>query len=229
MRRASPTTSARWCASTATASIPANNPYVGVAGARPEIWSIGHRNPQGAALNPSTGELWLNEHGPQGGDEINRIQLGLNYGWPQRSYGCPYGQPPGVQCQVGGGMHSPNFEEPLDFWEPLSTAPSGMMFYTGTQFPEWQNSVFVGALVGKAVWRLPLQGNAVGAREAAVRRSRRAHPRRAARARRLHLPAHRQRQRPHRAHRTLNFESSVAARHRGWPCHAPTKITTCIT
>jgi glucose/arabinose dehydrogenase len=147
-------------------SIPQNNPYVGVTGARPGIYSIGHRNPQGAALNPSSGELWLNEHGPQGGDEINRIQLGFNYGWPQKSYGCPEGQPPGVQCQVGGGVHFPNFEEPLEFWQPLSTAPSGMMFYTGTQFPEWQNSVFVGALVDKLVWRLPLLGNAVGAREA---------------------------------------------------------------
>ena len=147
-------------------SVPTDNPYIGVSGARPEIYSVGHRNPQGAALNPATGELWLDEHGPQGGDEINRVQAQHNYGWPLRSYGCPYGSAVGVGCQVGGGTHFPNFEEPLDHWVPISTAPSGMMFYTGSQFPEWQASVFVGALVDRLVWRLPLQGNSVGAREA---------------------------------------------------------------
>jgi aldose sugar dehydrogenase len=146
-------------------SVPIDNPYFGAANALPQIYSFGHRNPQGAALNPNSGELWLNEHGPQGGDEINRVRAGLNYGWPLKSYGCPYGQPPGLQCQVGGGTHVPNYEEPLDYWVPLSTAPSGMMFYTGTQFPEWQNSVFVGALAGMSLWRFPLIGNAVGARE----------------------------------------------------------------
>jgi glucose/arabinose dehydrogenase len=146
-------------------SIPADNPYVGVTGALPEIYSLGHRNPQGAALNPNSGELWLNDHGPQGGDEINRVQRAHNYGWPLRSYGCPYGAPVGTACAVGGGTHFPNFDEPLDKWVPTSTAPSGMMFYTGDPFPEWQNSVFVGALVGQSVWRFPLQGNTVGARE----------------------------------------------------------------
>jgi len=146
-------------------SVPANNPYVGVAGVMPEIWSFGHRNPQGAALNPVSGELWLDEHGPQGGDEVNRIQATHNYGWPLRSYGCPYGSPVGVGCQVGGGTHFPNFDEPLYFWVPLSTAPSGMMFYTGDKFPEWQASVFVGALAGASLWRFPLIGDTVGAPE----------------------------------------------------------------
>jgi len=147
-------------------TVPGDNPYVGVAGALPEIYSLGHRNPQGAALHPASGELWLVEHGPQGGDEINRVVAQGNYGWPLRSYGCPYGSPVGSACRVGGGTHVPNFIEPLAFWEPTSTAPSGMMFYTGGKFPEWQNSVFVGALVGQSLWRFPLQGgNAVGARE----------------------------------------------------------------
>ena len=192
-------------------SVPANNPYVGVTGALPEIWSLGHRNPQGAALNRITGELWLNEHGPQGGDEINRIQAQHNYGWPLRSYGCPEGSPVGVGCQVGGGTHRPNFDEPLYAWVPLSTAPSGMMFYSGDKFPEWQASVFVGALAGMSLWRFPVIGNTVGAPRAIVRRSWRAHPRCAPRARRLHLPAHRQRQRSHRAHRTLNRHSTTVA------------------
>jgi aldose sugar dehydrogenase len=146
-------------------SVPADNPYLGIAGVLPEIYSVGHRNPQGAALNPATGELWLDEHGPQGGDEINRILATHNYGWPLRSYGCPEGSPVGVGCAVGGGTHFPNFDEPLDTWVPTSTAPSGMMFYTGDQFPEWRGSVFVGALAGMSLWRLPLVGNSVGARE----------------------------------------------------------------
>jgi glucose/arabinose dehydrogenase len=146
-------------------SVPVNNPYAGVAGALPEIWSLGHRNPQGAALNRITGELWLNEHGPQGGDEINRIQAQHNYGWPLRSYGCPEGSPVGVGCQVGGGTHRPNFDEPLYAWVPLSTAPSGMMFYSGDKFPEWQASVFVGALAGMSLWRFPVIGDTVGAPE----------------------------------------------------------------
>jgi glucose/arabinose dehydrogenase len=146
-------------------TVPTDNPYAGVTGVRPEIYSIGHRNPQGAALNPNSGELWLDEHGPQGGDEVNRIVATHNYGWPLRSYGCPEGSPVGVACAVGGGTHFPNFDEPLDKWVPLSTAPSGMMFYTGNQFPEWQGSVFVGALAGRSLWRLPVIGNSVGARE----------------------------------------------------------------
>jgi glucose/arabinose dehydrogenase len=146
-------------------TVPTNNPYVGVSGVLPEIWSLGHRNPQGAALNPFSGELWLDEHGPLGGDEVNRIQPQHNYGWPMRSYGCPDGSVGGTGCAIGGGTHFPNFDEPLDKWAPVGIAPSGMMFYTGSVFPEWQGSVFVGALAGQSVWRLPLMGNAVGTRE----------------------------------------------------------------
>jgi glucose/arabinose dehydrogenase len=146
-------------------SVPGDNPFVNTAGALPQIYSYGHRNPQGAALHPLTGELWLNEHGPQGGDEINRVLPGRNYGWPLRSYGCPYGSPVGPACQVNGGTHAPDYEEPLATWVPTSTAPSGMMFYTGSGFPEWQGSLFVGALAGTGIWRFPVTGNTLGNRE----------------------------------------------------------------
>ncbi len=146
-------------------STPSNNPFAGTAGALAQIYSRGHRNPQGAALHPVSRELWLNEHGPQGGDEINRVLPGRNYGWPLRSYGCPYGATPGPACQVNGGTHAPNYEEPQAYWVPTSTAPSGMMFYTGDRFPEWRGSLFVGALSGKSLWRFPVDGNTLGARQ----------------------------------------------------------------
>jgi glucose/arabinose dehydrogenase len=146
-------------------TVPGDNPFVTTSGALPQIYSYGHRNPQGAALHPQTGELWLNEHGPQGGDEINRVLPGRNYGWPLRSYGCPYGSPVGTACQVNGGTHAPNYEEPSAYWVPTSTAPSGMMFYSGSGFPEWQGSLFVGALAGTGIWRFPVSGNTLGARE----------------------------------------------------------------
>lgn len=145
-------------------SVPADNPKI--PGARPEIWSWGHRNPQGAALHPQTGELWLSEHGPQGGDEINIARAGKNYGWPTRSQGCPYGSRVGDDCRIGGGVHAPRFVEPLATWTPTSIAPSGLAFYTGRMFPEWQGSLFVGALAGTALWRLTLDGERVVAREA---------------------------------------------------------------
>lgn len=147
-------------------TVPTDNPFVNVQGYLPEIYSLGHRNPQGAARHPTTGELWLNEHGPQGGDEINRVLAGKNYGWPLRSYGCPYGSTPGPGCQVNGGIHSPNYEEPVSYWVPTSIAPSGMMFYTGTGFPEWQGSLFIGALAGQALWRVTLAGNSETGRQA---------------------------------------------------------------
>lgn len=137
-------------------SIPADNPTFAQPGALPELWSIGHRNPQGAALRPGTSELWLTEHGPQGGDELNRVQGGANYGWPLRSYGCPYGAPVGQACQVGGGTHAPTYVEPATTWVPVSTAPAGMTFYTGDGFPEWRGNVFVGALAGQTLWRIVL-------------------------------------------------------------------------
>jgi glucose/arabinose dehydrogenase len=144
--------------------IPAGNPDFG-AGAQPALWSIGHRNPQGAAIHPSTGELWLVEHGPQGGDELNRVASGGNYGWPLRSYGCPYGAPVGDACRVGGGIHAPQFVEPASYWVPTSIAPAGMIFYTGDRFPEWHGNVLFGALAGTALWRVTLAGNAVSSRE----------------------------------------------------------------
>lgn len=145
-------------------AIPPGNPSFG-AGAQPALWSIGHRNPQGAAIHPATGELWLVEHGPQGGDELNRVVPGGNYGWPLVSYGCPYGAPVGEACRVGGGTHAPQFVEPASYWVPTSIAPAGMIFYTGDRFPEWHGNVLFGALAGTALWRVVLDGNAVSSRE----------------------------------------------------------------
>ena len=139
--------------------IPADNPAWKATGARPEIYSLGHRNPQGAALHPGTGVLWLSEHGPQGGDEINRVQAGKNYGWPTASYGCHYGEPVGEECRLGGGKHSPKFVEPLSIWVPRSIAPSGMLFYTGPEFPKWRNHILMGSLAGTALWRIQFDGD----------------------------------------------------------------------
>jgi len=146
-------------------SLPADNPQLG-ATARPGIWSLGHRNPQGAALHPDTGELWVSEHGPQGGDEINIARAGANYGWPNKSYGCNYGDPVGDACRIGGGVHAPSYVEPLSIWVPTSIAPAGLAFYTGSMFPEWRGQLFSGALAGQALWRLRLNGNSVVEREA---------------------------------------------------------------
>ena len=140
-------------------SIPLDNPSFTQPGALPELWSIGHRNPQGAALFPGTSELWLTEHGPQGGDELNRVLAGANYGWPLRSYGCPYGAPVGDACRVNGGTHAPNYVEPMTYWVPVSTAPAGMAFYNGDKIPEWQGNVFVGALAGQTLWRIVLDAD----------------------------------------------------------------------
>jgi glucose/arabinose dehydrogenase len=143
--------------------IPSDNPAI--PGALPEIWSYGHRNPQGAAIHPDSGELWVHEHGPQGGDEINRVIAGGNYGWPKVSYGCHYGQPVGEACRIGGGVHAPTYVEPVSTWVPTSIAPAGMLFYTGTRFPQWHGQIFLGALAGKALWRVKLHGNAEVERE----------------------------------------------------------------
>ena len=120
-------------------SIPADNPALG-AGALPGIWSLGHRNVQGAALHPDTGELWTSEHGPQGGDEINITRAGANYGWPVKSYGCNYGSPVGDACRIGGGVHAPTFVEPLTYWVPTSVAPASepenrLPFHCGIRLP----------------------------------------------------------------------------------------------
>jgi glucose/arabinose dehydrogenase len=151
-------------------TIPSGNPDFG-AGAKPGLWSYGHRNPQGAAIHPTTGELWELEHGPQGGDELNISRAGSNYGWPNVSYGCEYGST-NAGCEIGGGKHAPTYVEPTSRWPapgiptPYSSiAPSGLTFYTGSGFPEWQGNVFLGALAGTALWRVVLNGNVEASRE----------------------------------------------------------------
>ena len=143
-------------------SIPADNPFRSTAGAPPEIWSLGHRNPQGLTINPLNGDLWNAEHGPQGGDEINRVVAGANYAWPLRSYGCPYGSGNSTTCRAGGGTHDPltglTFNEPLTYWAPFSTAPSNMIVYAGSGFPEWRGQIFMGSLSGQRLWRVALNG-----------------------------------------------------------------------
>ena len=146
-------------------SVPSDNPFVNTPNARPEIWSLGHRNPQGAALHPTTGELWVTEHGPQGGDELNRIQRGRTSGWPLISYGCNYGAPVGNCPTIGGATSGPGLEQPVSYWVPTSIAPSGLCWYTGTAIPEWQGHLFSGALAGQALWRLELNGTTVVKRE----------------------------------------------------------------
>jgi glucose/arabinose dehydrogenase len=131
----------------------------------PEIWSLGHRNPQGAALHPLTGALWETEHGPQGGDELNVVKPGANHGWPVVSYGCPYGSLPGEACRVAGGRHKPPFVEPLSTWVPWSTAPSGLAFYTSDRFPAWKGHLFAGSLKGQTLWDFTLDGEKVVSRK----------------------------------------------------------------
>jgi glucose/arabinose dehydrogenase len=135
---------------------PKDNPFVGKAGARPEIWSYGHRNPQGLTLNPADGTLWEQEHGAKGGDEINLIKPGHNYGWPQVSYGVNYdGSPVGTgKAQMDG------VTDPLWHWTP-SIAPSGMAFYTGDLFPQWKGSLFNGALKFQLLSRLEIKDGKV--------------------------------------------------------------------
>lgn len=137
-------------------SAPADNPLVGRSDALPEIWSWGHRNVQGAALHPQTGELWTHEHGPQGGDEINRTRAGLNYGWPEVTYGREYV----TGRKIGEGTARDGVEPPVLQFTP-SIAPSGMAFYTGDVFPQWKGSLFVGALKFQLVARLVLDGDRV--------------------------------------------------------------------
>lgn len=155
----------------ANGRVPANNPFAGRPWAQPEIFSLGHRNPQGAAVHPETGALWVAEHGPQGGDEINVVRIGRNYGWPLISYGCEYGSDPETCIVVGGATQAPGLEQPAAYWVPKSIAPSGISFYFGDKFPEWKGSLFVASLNGKPVqgmslWRLTVRFNQVVAREA---------------------------------------------------------------
>jgi aldose sugar dehydrogenase len=136
----------------ADGSVPSDNPFVGRTGVRSEIWSYGHRNIQGAALHPATGELWIHEHGARGGDEINVPAAGKNYGWPVISYGVHYSG-----AKIGEGTRKAGMEQPVHYWDP-SIAPSGMAFYTGDRFPEWRGSLFVGSLKLPLLVRLEVDG-----------------------------------------------------------------------
>jgi len=138
---------------TADGQIPPDNPFANQAGARPEIYSLGNRNVQGAALHPVTGELWTHEHGPQGGDEVNVIRAGRNYGWPVITYGVEYV----IGTKIGEGTQKPGMEQPLHIWVP-SIAPSGLAFYQGDRFPGWRGDLFVGALRGQMLVRLRFDG-----------------------------------------------------------------------
>jgi glucose/arabinose dehydrogenase len=136
-------------------SVPIDNPFINKKGYRPETWSVGHRNPQGAAIHPDSGKLWINEHGAQGGDELNVILPGRNYGWPIISYGVHYSG-----GKIGIGSYKDGMEQPIYYWDP-SIAPSGLAFYTGQVFPKWKGDAFVGALKSKLLVRLTLKGEKV--------------------------------------------------------------------
>jgi aldose sugar dehydrogenase len=136
-------------------SVPSDNPFVSQKDALPEIWSYGHRNMQGAALNPDTGDLWTAEHGPRGGDEINIDQAGKNYGWPEASYGSHYSMLPIPDEHAKRG-----FIEPVFYWNP-SISPSAMIFYTGDKFTTWKNDLFTGALSGMALIRLDMENGKI--------------------------------------------------------------------
>jgi glucose/arabinose dehydrogenase len=136
--------------------VPEDNPFVGKPGWKAEKFDLGHRNQQGAAINPRTGALWTHEHGPQGGDEVNIIRRGRNYGWPVITYGVNYG----IGTKIGEGTSKPGMEQPIHYWVP-SIAPSGMAFYSGDKFPKWQGDLFVGALKAELLVRLHLEGDRV--------------------------------------------------------------------
>jgi glucose/arabinose dehydrogenase len=137
-------------------TVPGDNPFVGQPGIQPEIWSYGHRNPQGAGLD-ADGTLWTAEHGARGGDEVNQIEKGANFGWPVISYGVHYSG-----GTIGDGTTKPGMAQPAHFWDP-SIAPSGLMIYQGGMFPDWRGDMFVGSLKFDYIARLDIDGN--GARE----------------------------------------------------------------
>lgn len=136
-------------------TIPEDNPFVGDASYSPDIYSLGHRNVQGATLHPETGQLWTVEHGSRGGDEINVPEPGKDYGWPVISYGREYSG-----AKIGEGTSKPGLEQPVYYWDP-SIAPSGMTFYTGDKFPAWKGNLFVGALKFRLLVRLEVEGTRV--------------------------------------------------------------------
>jgi len=136
-------------------TVPADNPFLGRAGVQPEIWSYGHRNVQGAALHPGTGQLWTVEHGARGGDEVNRPEAGKNYGWPVITYGVDYSG-----AKIGEGTAKAGMEQPLYYWDPV-IAPSGMVFYTGEAFPDWKGSLLIGSLRPGLLVRLRLEAGRI--------------------------------------------------------------------
>jgi aldose sugar dehydrogenase len=140
-------------------SVPPDNPFVDRQGAKPEIWSYGHRNSQGVAIHPQTQKLWEHEHGPRGGDEINVIEKGKNYGWPVIGYGIDYSG-----AKIHESTQKSGMEQPVKYWVP-SIAPSGMAFYTGDLFPKWKGSLFAGALVPGFLVRLDVDGDKIGNEE----------------------------------------------------------------
>ena len=137
-------------------SVPDDNPLVGKTGARAEIFTYGNRNVQGTALEPDTGKVWAQEHGPQGGDEVNVLHAGTNYGWPVITYGRNYV----TGTKIGEGTHKPGMAQPLHYWTP-SIAPSGMAFYDGDAFPRWRGNIFIGALKFRLLVRLELKGEEI--------------------------------------------------------------------
>lgn len=136
--------------------VPADNPFLTVAGALPEIWSYGHRSVQGIAVHPETNDLWTDEHGPQGGDELNLDEAGKNYGWPVIGYGVNYRS----GTAIHSATHRQGMEQPVNVWVP-SIAVSGLVIYTGDKFPNWRGNFFVGGMVGQRLVRLTMEGNAV--------------------------------------------------------------------
>jgi glucose/arabinose dehydrogenase len=136
--------------------VPADNPFVNRAGAKPEIWSYGHRNVQGIAIHPTTGDVWTDEHGPQGGDELNLIQPGRNYGWPVIGYGVNYT----TGLAIHTGTHREGMEQPAHVWVP-SIGVSGLMIYTGDKFPEWRGNAFAAGMAKLSLSRLTFDGTTV--------------------------------------------------------------------
>ncbi len=133
--------------------VPADNPFVGRDGALPEIWTYGHRNSQGLAINLATGDVWATEHGPQGGDELNLIRPGLNYGWPVIGFGVNYR----TGATIHEGTHREGMEQPVHVWVP-SIGIAGLLVYTGDRFPEWRGNLFAGGMVGEQLARLVMEG-----------------------------------------------------------------------
>ena len=141
-------------------TVPADNPFVTRAGAKPEIWSYGHRNVQGIAIDPATGNVWTNEHGPQGGDELNLDRAGKNYGWPVIGFGVNYTTGKAIHA----GTHREGMEQPMHIWLP-SIGISGATFYTGDRFPQWKGQLFIAGLAGEQLGRVTIAGEKVLARE----------------------------------------------------------------